>query len=123
MVGVFSYNVATRIPLEMTVIRDRNQLFVEAADGAIENIYKLHLVNMDGNPHAFTLSIAGIEGAELLGGTRYTLEGGEDQTISLRVRAQPEALTTPSTEMTFTVVAEDMPSLRAVAESRFMRPL
>ena len=123
MVGVFSYNVATRIPLEMTVIRDRNQLFVETTDGAVENIYKLHLVNMDGSPHAFTLSIDGIAGAELLGNTRYTLEGGEDQTISLRVRARPEALSAPSTEMTFTVVAEDMPSLRAVAESRFMRPL
>ena len=123
MIAVFSYNVASRIPLEMTVIRDRNQLFVETADGAIENIYKLHLVNMDGNPHTFTLTIDGIEGAELLGRSRYDLEGGEVQTISLRVRARPETLTAPSTEMTFTAVAEDMPSLRAVAESRFMRPL
>ena len=123
MVGVFSYSVATRMPLEMTVMRDRNQLFVETAEGAVENIYKLHLVNMDGDPHTFTLSIDGIEGAKLLSAGRYALDGGDTRTISLRVRARPEALTAPSTEMTFTAIAEDMPSLRVVAESRFMRPL
>jgi polyferredoxin len=47
MVSVFSYNVATRMPLEMTVIRDRNNLYVETGDGGVENIYRLHIVNMD----------------------------------------------------------------------------
>jgi polyferredoxin len=41
MVSVFSYNVATRIPLEMTVMRDRNNLYVETGDGGVENIYRL----------------------------------------------------------------------------------
>jgi tRNA threonylcarbamoyladenosine modification (KEOPS) complex Pcc1 subunit len=32
-------------------------------------------------------------------------------------------LSTPNAELVFEIVAEDMPSLRAVHESRFMKPL
>ena len=47
MIGVFAYNVIGRIPLELTVIRDRNQLYVTTDSGKIDNIYTLQLVNMD----------------------------------------------------------------------------
>ena len=47
MVGVFWYNVFSRVPVELTVIRDRNQLYVTTDNGDTENIYTLNLVNMD----------------------------------------------------------------------------
>ena len=123
MVGVFSYNVFSRIPLELTVIRDRNQLFVTTDSGAIDNIYTLQLVNMDRAMHEFDITISGIEGAELIGETSHTVNGGEVRSITLRVRAEPEILDKPSTELDFNAVASDMPSLRATSESRFMKPL
>jgi polyferredoxin len=123
MIAVFSYNVFSRIPLEMTVIRDRNTLFVETADGGVENIYRLHIVNMDARPHTFVLTIDGIDGAEVRGETRYAMAGSEDREINLRVYAEADALSAPSTDITFEIFAEDMPSLRAVSESRFMKPL
>lgn len=123
MVGVFSYNVFSRIPLEMTVIRDRNTLFVETADGGVENIYRLHIVNMDPRPHTFVLSIDGVPGAQIKGPTRYALEGSEDRDVNIRVSADADALAVPSTELRFEIVAEDMPALRAARESRFMKPL
>jgi cytochrome c oxidase accessory protein FixG len=123
MVGVFSYNVLSRIPVEMVVIRDRNTLYVETQDGGVENIYRLHIVNMDPKPHTYRLSLSGIDGAEVVGASSYSLEGGEDREVTLRVRADKSALTAPSTELSFEIVAEDMPSLRAVSDSRFMKPL
>jgi cytochrome c oxidase accessory protein FixG len=123
MVSVFSYNVATRIPLEMTVMRDRNTLYVENADGSVDNIYRINIVNMDPNPHQFSLSIDGIPGVEIIGGDRLDLDGGEVREVSLRLRAPAEALDTGNTSVTFELVAEDMPSLRAAHESRFMKPL
>ena len=123
MVSVFSYNVISRIPLELTVIRDRNTLFVETADGGVENIYRLHIVNMDPRPHEFVLSIDGVAGAEIRGDRRYRLDGGEDRDVTLRVRAPASALPAPSTELVFEIVADDMPSLRVATESRFMKPL
>jgi cytochrome c oxidase accessory protein FixG len=123
MIGVFSYNIFGRVPLEMTAIRDRNQLYLTTDSGAIENVYTLNLVNMDKNEHEFKISIYGLEGAELIGDTLHTLNGGEVRAISLRVRVEPVLLNKPSTELDFRAEAVDKPSLQATAESRFMKPL
>jgi cytochrome c oxidase accessory protein FixG len=123
MVGVFWYNVLTRVPLELTVIRDRNQLYLTTDTGAIENIYTLSLVNMDDSPHRFDITVSGIPGATVIGEASHNLNGGEVRTITLRVSIDPQGLEKPSTELDFTAVAADQPNLRAVSESRFMKPL
>jgi cytochrome c oxidase accessory protein FixG len=123
MTGVFWYNVLTRVPVELTAIRDRNALFLTTDSGAIENIYTLQLANMDNDPHQFEIGISGIPGATVVGETSYTLDGGEVRTISLRVRVEPDALAKPSTKLDFTAVSPGYPSLKATAESRFMKPL
>ncbi len=123
MAGLFSWRILTRIPVELTVIRDRNQLYLTTDSGAIENIYTLHLVNMDDAPHPFDITISGVPGAEIIGATRHDLDGGEVRAITLRVRAEPEVLARPSSELDFTAIASDMPSLRATSESRFVKPL
>ena len=123
MVGLFSYRVLTRVPLELTVIRDRNELYTTTVDGEVENIYTLSLVNMEQTMHEFEILISGIEGAEIIGDTLYTLDGGEVRSISLRVRAAPELLPRPSTDIVFTARATDRESLEIRSESRFMRPL
>jgi cytochrome c oxidase accessory protein FixG len=123
MVGVFWYNILTRVPVELTAIRDRNALFLTTDSGAIENIYTLQLVNMDNDPHHFDISISGIPGATVVGETSYALDGGEVRTISLRVRVEPGVLAKPSTELDFTAISPDSSKLKATAESRFMKPL
>ena len=123
MIGVFSYTMLNRTPLELTAIRDRNQLFITTDTGAIDNIYTLQLVNMDREMHEFTIAISGIEGATLIGDAVHTLDGGEVRAISLRVRAEPTLLTVPSSEITFTVEATDSPGLRTQTVSRFVKPL
>ncbi|MEH6581953.1 MAG: cytochrome c oxidase accessory protein CcoG [Halioglobus sp.] len=123
MVGVFSYRVLTRIPVELTVIRDRTELFVTTDDGKIENIYTLQLVNMDRDMHEFEVTIKGIDDAKIIGEILHTLDGGEVRSITLRVRAEPAALDKPSTQLDFTATATDLQSLRAVSESRFMKPM
>ena len=123
MVGLFSYRVITRVPLELTVIRDRNELYITTMDGSIENIYTLSLANMEQSMHEFEISISGIEGAKIVGDSVHTLDGGEIRSINLRVRAEPDQLPRPSTDIMFTVRATDRDSLEISSESRFMRPL
>jgi polyferredoxin len=98
-------------------------LYVTTDDGSLENIYTLQLVNMDREMHEFKIAIDGIDGAEVIGDTVYTLNGGEVRAISLRVRVPPELLHRPSTELTFEAYATDQPALRKSTESRFMKPL
>jgi cytochrome c oxidase accessory protein FixG len=123
MTGVFCFNLISRIPLELTIIRDRNQLYITTDSGAIDNIYTLQLVNMDPDMHEFKITISGIESASIIGETSHTLNGGEVRSISLRVRVEPGVLDKPSTELDFQVIATDMPSLQATSESRFLKPL
>ncbi len=124
MAGVFAYNIVTRTPLEMTVMRDRNSLFVETLDGGVENIYRIHIVNMDTRPHDFALTVERSGGC---GNPRgYPLphfEGSEDREITLRVYGPRDVLEAPSADLIFELIAEDMPSLRAASESRFLKPV
>jgi cytochrome c oxidase accessory protein FixG len=123
MVGVFWYSMFSRIPLELTVIRDRSQLAVTTDTGALENIYTLQIVNMDREMHEFKIDIAGIEDARIIGETLHTIDGGEIRSVSLRVRVKPQFLAKPSTPLDFTVTATDNPSLQTTSESRYMKPL
>ena len=123
MIGVFWYTMVSRVPLDFTAIRDRNQLYVTTDTGAIDNIYTLQLVNMDREMHEFEIGISGIDGAGIIGETVHTLNGGEVRAISLRVRIDPALLTNPTTELTFEARATDTPALHISTESRFMKPL
>lgn len=123
MLSVFWYTMASRVPLELTAIRDRNQLFVTTDSGAVENIYTLQLANMDESMHEFEIDISGLEGATLIGETTHTLNGGEVRSISIRVRVPQGTTDSPGSTLYFNARATDAPDLAARAESRFMRPL
>lgn len=122
MVGLFSYNMVTRIPVELTAIRDRSQLYVTTDAGAIENIYTLQLANKDSSSHEFELDISGLENASLVGETVHTVQAGELRSISIRVRAEPDTFTQQSTKFWINAQARDAPGLQASAESRFLTP-
>jgi len=122
MVGVFWYTMLSRVPVELTAIRDRNQLYVTTDAGDIENIYTLQLANMDREMHEFEITISGLDGASVVGEALHTLNGGEHRSISLRVRIAPERLDKPNSEFVFTAEATDQPGLAASTESRFMKP-
>jgi len=123
MVGVFWYTVLSRVPLDLTAIRDRNQLYVTTDAGEIDNIYTLQLANMDREMHEFEITISGLRGASVVGETLHTLDGGEHRSISLRVRIAPGQLDKANSEFTFSAEATDKPGLRASTESRFVKPL
>ncbi|MDZ7784882.1 MAG: cytochrome c oxidase accessory protein CcoG [Halioglobus sp.] len=122
MVGLFSYNMVARIPIELTAIRDRSQLYVATDAGAIENIYTLQLANKDNSSHEFELSISGLQNASLVGETVHEVQAGELRSISIRVRAQPDLLEQPSSKFWIVAQATNAPELRASVESRFLAP-
>ncbi len=121
MVTAFGFRVYSRTPLEVPVIRDRNQLYVQAADGQIENVYSLQILNMDQRDHSYTVSFSGLEQATLIGTARLQLQSGEVATLPLRISAPREAFQVPSTGFSFTVESDDG-RYRASTESRFMIP-
>ena len=105
VVAALSFTLAVRVPLKVNVIRDRAALSREAADGRIENVYRLQVMNTEEAPRRYVVSVSGIPGAEL--GLRQPLEvpAATTQTFPVEVRADPAALRAGSHPIVFHVEA------------------
>lgn len=59
------YGLLTRSDAEIHVLHDRNPLFVQLSGGTIRNGYDVRILNKTLEDRAYTLSVEGLEGAEL----------------------------------------------------------
>lgn len=59
------YSLLTRSPLEMSVIHDRNPLFVKLSDGSVRNGYNIAIMNKHHEDKSYALTVLGIENATL----------------------------------------------------------
>jgi len=118
-----TYGIATRVPVALEVIRDRNTLFRETPGGLVENVYTLKLLNMDRADHRYDLSVAGLEDARMeIGSPDLGVAGGEVREVTVRLQVDPFNLETASNEVYFTLTARDDASLTVTEEARFVGP-
>lgn len=54
------YSLLTRAPLELSVVHDRNPLFVKLSDGSVRNGYNITIINKSHEDKIFALSVSGI---------------------------------------------------------------
>ena len=117
------WSIATRTPIGLDVLRDRNQLFRESDDGRIENVYTLRIINMDRAAHEFSLAAAGMDHLELvMDAAHVRAEPGEVVDLPVRLRAGEDEIDQRSTPVRFTLTALDDSTLTATEESRFLGP-
>jgi cytochrome c oxidase accessory protein FixG len=123
VMGIFAYSIGTRTALGLDVIRDRNRLYRETAEGLIENVYTLKILNMDKVAHRYTLSVAGIPGIELFTDMKdIEVTGGDVMELPVRLRADEAELKARSSKIVFELVASDKPELSVQEEARFLGP-
>jgi len=118
-----TYSIVTRVPLDLDIIRDRNQLYRETEDGLIENIYTLKVLNMDSRQHQYRLSADGINGLEMiLEQPEIIVESGTVADITVRLRAEESDLETRSNKVMFFLEAVEDDKLQVIKEARFLGP-
>jgi cytochrome c oxidase accessory protein FixG len=88
--GIMLYALMTRHAFDVSIIHDRNPIFVRMADGAIRNGYTMRILNKQLDTRRFALSVDGIPGAvvEIVGlplGSAHVVEVGPDQSREFRV--------------------------------------
>ena len=90
--GLMTYTLATRRTDGVSVLHDRNPLFVRLADGSLRNAYTLRVLNKSLDSKIFMLSIGGLPDADIdvigsssFSGSRPVIEVGPDQTREVRV--------------------------------------
>jgi len=114
--------MATRTPVILDVIRDRNSLYREIPGEMVENIYTLKIINQSSAARSFSLSVAGVPELALDGvGPTVEVEGGGVLSLPLRARtARDNAF--GINNITFTVTATDDDSVSVTEDSRFLGP-
>lgn len=122
MILVFVGLAATISPLRIDVIRDRNALYREDSRGLIENTFTLKILNKTEADHVYSLSVEDLPNYRWIGDKTVTVKAGEVLTLPVSVAVDPVELKRPITKINIRVVAEDMPQVEAVQETRFFGP-
>ena len=122
LVGGLVTSMATRTPIILDVIRDRNFLFRELPGGEIENIYTLKVINQRNDARSFRLTVEGVPGIELDGVSEViAVDGGGVLSLPVRARA-PAASAYGIMDVSFTVTEVDEPSVPMSEDSRCLGP-
>ena len=91
LVAAWTWGVATRSPLIVDVLRDRNALYHTNVSGEVENGYTLKLVNKVDRAREFTVTVESPTPGIVLRAPRGTVHADADEVLSL-----PMVLSAPS---------------------------
>ena len=122
VVSAFVYLLSNRVPLEINVIRDRNNLFNETFSGEIENTYTLKILNMSQKTQNFSLTVRGFDSMVLEGKNELSIDSGEVFVLPVRIRIPAEELTSRSNTIAFVVQALDDKKYKATSAAKFLGP-
>ena len=118
------YAITQRTPLELDIIRDRQSLYRETAQGLVENVYTLKIINMDDSDHRYDLSVSGAEGLELIAPDKdIVVSAGDVLSLPVTVRVDPAELQRTANEIEFTLAAHDNPEIARTEKARFLGPV
>jgi cytochrome c oxidase accessory protein FixG len=112
--GIMAFTLATRDLSGLSVIHDRNPLFVALKDGSIRNAYTIRVLNKALETRRFRLNVEGIADAEVavIGGNgdqgaEPMLEVGADRTFEARVLVTRHGSAPASDSVPLTFVIRD----------------
>ncbi|MBB6092137.1 cytochrome c oxidase accessory protein FixG [Povalibacter uvarum] len=119
----FGIAVGQRRLIEVDVLRDRNALYRQSADGHIENVYTLRFVNKDENAHSLKLDVRGLEGAEVdTDAPALAVGAGQILSVPVRVRV-PAGQVSGGHDIEVVASATDQSGIEVSASARFMAPV
>jgi cytochrome c oxidase accessory protein FixG len=124
MSGLLVFEIATRSPLEIDIIKDRVPLYRETGMGLIENVFTLKILNKSQISQRYSISVSGLKDHEFRGGTEATALGGEVLNLPISIAMDPKNLNDTVTQFSFTVQSIDNPDniIITTEESKFLYP-
>jgi polyferredoxin len=112
---VMMYTLATRRHETVSVLHDRNPVFVRLSDGAVRNAYTIRILNKNLETQSFILKISGLAEADVavIGndarrGSDPVIDVGPDQSREVRVLVTTHQALDPdaSIPLTFTIIPD-----------------
>ncbi|MGF6393689.1 cytochrome c oxidase accessory protein FixG [Pseudomonas plecoglossicida] len=122
MIAALVVALQMRPMVSLDVIKDRG-LFRENAQGQIENIYLLKIINKTEHTQRYHLRLLDADGFALQGRSELVIPAGEMSELPVSVAMLAERPTISSQELAFEIQDSDQPAVRSVARSRFVAPI
>lgn len=106
--GGLVFALTDRVPLEIDIQRDRNQLSSMNAQGIIENSYIVKLTNKTQDRHTYNITLSPQDGLDLqLRFNDVPLDPGESFNMPVSILGDPAIIDEGQTLVTLNVVSED----------------
>ncbi len=103
MCGFFIADLATRVPLQLDIIRDRNTLARENIDGFVENVYTLKILNKSQHQSSYRISVEGIENYQWQGDKKVTIKAADIHTLTISIAIDPVEIKEYMTDISFVI--------------------
>jgi len=122
MIAALVVALVQRPMVSLDVTKDRG-MFRENAQGLIENIYSLKVINKTQQRQDYRLELVDAEGFQLQGKTEISLAPGEISDVPVSVALLADKPASSSQTLRFKVSDVDEPWIYSAADSRFVAPL
>lgn len=117
--------VALRIPLDLDIIRDRNQLYRVTDGGMVENVYTFKIMNKTQDSQQYLIQITAqpeVESIRLLSDSQVAVKAGEILSVPVRIEGDPQYLKSTNTTIYIKVWDKNDSRHSVIQESRFLSP-
>lgn len=119
--GALVANIVMRKPMELDIIRDRNQLYRINYEGLVENTYTLKVINKAQSTQIYKVEIQGLEHYQVIGKLQLKVEAGHSMNLPLSVVIDPYDLKKPVTEFDFVISPLADPQQQVSQQTNFFK--
>lgn len=124
MLSTFVYAIASRVPFELDIERDRGSLYRVTPNDTVTNSYTLKMMNMSQQPRTYQLRVEGLPAVHMDAPETYEIRVNELREITVNLEIDPAIAKLPSSKTDIEFVVVDQQDGKEVAreESRFIAP-
>jgi polyferredoxin len=117
------YGLSSVETVELTVLHERQPLYVVQSDGSIQNRYTLKVLNKRADDVEVTIRVSGPQGLVLIGAERpMKARSGKVTPATVFVRLPPDELVEESVPVVFRVQDTSDPNAASARQSIFVGP-
>ena len=118
---VAAVSLAYHVPLKVDVIRDRSMPKI-TENGAIENVYRLQIMNTQEVAHTYQISVKGIVGAVIVNASNVDVKSASAVAFPVRVQIPSGAAETGSNRIRFVITDVSVPKITVTEKAVFLVP-
>lgn len=118
---VAAVSLVYHVPLKVDVIRDRSLPKI-TENGAIENVYRLQIMNTQEAAHTYQISVKGVAGAVIVNESNVDVKSASAVAFPVRVRIPPGVAETGSNRIRFVVKELSDPKIVVTEKAVFLVP-